>query len=249
MAQRNSKGKSEESLHSNSFPQKTYKNRNELGAYTANPQKYVPSRVLYYDNKFVVINDMYPKASVHTLLLPRSKAHNLQHPFDAFEDADFLAEVRTEADKLRRHVAGELRRKFGKYSAQDAEREAILNGDGELIARVDGKIDLPSGRDWSEDVKIGIHAGPSMNHLHIHVISRDMFSERLKHRKHYNSFNTPFLVDLADFPLPINDPRRHHKGAFLSQDLVCWRCGQNFGNRFSKLKNHLVEEFERWKRE
>ena len=87
-----------------------------------------------------------------------------------------------------------------------------------------------------------------MSHLHIHVFTRDMHSPSLKHRKHYNSFNTPFLVDVADFPLRDDDPRRDTKEeGYLRRDLKCWRCGKNFGNQFQKLKEHLEREFEEWK--
>ena len=228
---------------------KRLQGRDALGAYIAHPKNYPSSRVIYYNDSFVVINDMYPKSSVHTLLLPRSTAHAMQHPFDAFEDASFLATVRSEAEKLKGYVAKELQRRFGKHSAQDAVREAVLNGEKDAPLGEDGKPQLPPGRDWSKEVLVGIHAGPSMSHLHVHVASVDMFSDRLRHRKHYNSFKTPFLVDLADFPLAADDPRRHNIGAYLRQDLVCWRCGANFGDAMKALKDHLAEEFERWKRD
>lgn len=70
---------------------------------------------------------------------------------------------------------------------------------------------LPPGRDWAADVVCGVHAAPSMRHLHVQVLSRDMHSPALRHRKHYNSFVTPFFVDLADFPLADDDPR-HRPG-------------------------------------
>jgi aprataxin len=223
-----------------------FKNRAGLGLYTHDPASFPASRVIYYDNDFVVINDLYPKSAVHTLLLPRSPTHSQQHPFEAFEDAEFLAKVQTEAAKLRKLVAKELQRRFGKYSAAEKRREAVLSGEVELA----DDQDLPAGRDWEREVKVGIHAHPSMSDLHVHVISRDMSSECMRHRKHYNSFNTPFLVDVADFPLAEDDPRRHPgRAGYLNSDLVCWRCGRNFGNKFKQLKDHLAEEFEEWKRE
>ena len=89
-----------------------------------------------------------------------------------------------------------------------------------------------------------------MTHLHIHVLSRDRVSECMKRKKHYNSFNTPFLIDVADFPLAEDDVRRHPgKEGYLDRPLVCWRCGKNFRNGFAKLKRHLEEELEVWKRE
>jgi len=214
-----------------------------LGAYTANPEKYDSSRVIYYNDDFVIINDLFPKSSIHLLVLPRSP-RNLLHPFDAFEDPDFLASVQKEVKKVRTLVAKELRRRYGKFSAKDKAREDILNGEVDIPERGE----LPEGRDWEKDVMSGIHAHPSMNHLHIHVMSVDRYSDCLKHRKHYNSFTTPFFIDVTDFPLAKDDVRRHPgREGYLDADLKCWRCGRNFGHKFAPLKRHLEEEFEKWK--
>lgn len=222
-------------------PTNIFKNRDGLGAYLSSPSSYPSSRVIYHNDNFVVINDLYPKATVHTLLLPRSSAHNLLHPFDAFDDDDFLAAVQKETARLKELVAKELKRRFSSFSKLDQARETAVKA---------GNDDLPPGRDWLAEVKVGIHAHPSMNHLHVHVLSRDMHSECLKHRKHYNSFNTPFLVDVADFPLARDDPRRHPgREGYLDRSLRCWRCGREFGNKFKALKEHLEVEFEEWKRE
>ena len=220
--------------------------KNGLGAYISHPEKYDLSRIIYHNEHFVAINDLYPKSSVHTLLLPRSQKHMLLHPFEAFEDAEFLAMVKEETKKLKTIVAHELRRKYGSFSKQDEAREAVLNGDIELA---DGES-MPVGRDWEKDVLVGIHAHPSMNHLHIHVLSVDRVSESLKTRKHYNSFATPFLVDVEDFPLGEQDVRRHPgKEGYLGKELVCWRCREAFGNKFARFKEHLKEEIEEWKKE
>ncbi|CAH0053374.1 unnamed protein product [Clonostachys solani] len=229
-----------------------FKDRMGLGTYLADPSSFPSSRVIYHTPDFVVINDLFPKSTIHTLLLPRSPKHNLMHPFDALEDADFRAKVVAETEKLKALVAGELRRRLGHNSRADAARQAVLDGDDQAAsgAELDPADGLPRGRDWSREVVAGVHAKPSMSHLHVHVLSRDMHSPKTKHRKHYNSFNTPFLVDVADFPLGLDDARRQTKGGeYLHRDLRCWRCGRNFGNRFKQLKDHLEEEFEEWSRE
>ncbi|KAM0297701.1 hypothetical protein HYE67_007128 [Fusarium culmorum] len=222
-----------------------FRDRMGLGAYLEDPASYPSSRVIYHNDDFVAINDRYPKATIHTLLLPRSSKHNLLHPFDALDDPEFLASVRAETQRLKTLVVKELQRSFGAHSHSDAHRQAVLEGDAEP----DKSGELPGGRDWTTEVKVGVHAVPSMKHLHVHVLSRDMFSEALRHRKHYNSFNTPFLVDLDDFPLPADDARRHTKEeAYLRWDMKCWRCERNFGNQFQTLKGHLAEEYEVWKK-
>ncbi|KAH6680920.1 HIT domain-containing protein [Halenospora varia] len=223
-----------------------FASRDGLGRYVLHPESYPASQVIYHNPTFVAIHDLYPKSSVHTLLLPRSSAHNLLHPFDAFEDTEFLAECKAEAEKLRKIVAKELQRRYGRFSKGDGERNKILNGEVEPPS--DGL--LPEGRDWEKEVMVGIHACPSMNHLHIHVLSKDRVSECMRHRKHYNSFATGFFVPLDAFPLAEDDERRHPgREGYLAMGFVCWRCGKGFGNQFKLLKEHLEVEFEEWKKE
>lgn len=214
--------------------------RNGLAAYTADPASFPPSRVVYYNDKFVVINDLYPKASVHLLILPRDRARNVMSPQDAFDDPDFLADCRAEEKRVRGVVAGELRRRFGHESASD---RPVL----EAIRMEDPPDKLPPGRDWDKEIISGIHANPSMNHVHIHVLSRDMHSQPMRKSNHYLSFTTDFLVPLDQFPLAAGDHRRRH--GWTAADMVCWRCGRNFGNRMARLKEHLEDEFQAWKRE
>ncbi|KAI0407443.1 HIT domain-containing protein [Xylaria palmicola] len=230
--------------------------RDGLGAYAADPAAFPRERVLYHDDAFVAVNDLYPKASVHALLIPRGPRGRL-HPFDAFEDPEFLAAVRAAAAGLRRLAAKELQRRYGRFSTQDRRREAVLDGEADAAERGEGEgeqeqgeQELPPGRDWERELLVGVHAHPSMNDLHVHVLSRDMVSPCLRRRRHYQSFNTPFLVGLDDFPLARDDPRRHPgRAGYLDADMRCWRCGRDFGNRFKRLKEHLDEEFEEWKRE
>ena len=185
------------------------------------------------------------------LVIPRHALTKL-HPFEAFEkDQELLRSTREEVRKVKRIAATELRRRFGKFSQRDQARlkamdDAETGPDGVLPS----STDLPKGRDWENEVLTGVHSGPSMNNLHVHVLSRDRFSECMKHRKHYNSFATPFLVSLDELPLDEGDVRRQPShGGYLRDDMKCWRCGRNFRNKFQELKRHLVDEFEKWKRE
>ncbi|KAF4761983.1 hypothetical protein HAV15_008315 [Penicillium sp. str.  len=204
--------------------------RDGLGAYIAKPETYAPDVVVYHNDDFVAIHDMFPKSSLHLLLLPRDQTKTRMHPFDAFEDAEFLEKT------------GELRRKYGKDSAQEQTRQAALSADPP-------PDELPQGRDWEQDIVAGVHAVPSMNHLHVHVLSVDRYSERLKHRKHYNSFSTPFFVPIEEFPLAEDDVRRNPtEEGYLKRDFTCWRCSRGFGNRFAELKQHLEQEFKEWKK-
>lgn len=179
---------------------------------------------------------------MHILLLPRDLTKYTLHPFDAFADPTFLSLVRTKALSLRSLAASELRRHYTRFSTLDIARNTALDASPP-------PDELPPGRDWASEILIGVHAHPSMTHLHIHIISKDRVSECMRHKKHYNSFATPFLVPIEDFPLDEGDVRRHPgREGWLESDLVCWRCGRGFGSKFKELKGHLEGEMEVWKR-
>jgi aprataxin len=135
--------------------------RDALGPYTTHPGNFPPTSVIFHNANFVYVRDRYPKSQVHTLLLPRDQSKTRLHPFDAFQDPVFLQSVKIEAAVLKRLVAAELKRMFGDQN----------------------------GRDWEKEVKVGVHAIPSMNHLHVHVMSRDNHSETMKTGKHYSEYN------------------------------------------------------------
>lgn len=214
--------------------------RDGLRAYTADPESFPESRVIFYDEKFVVIQDLFPKATVHLLILPRDDRLSVQRGQEVFEDLGFLDECREMEKKVRRIAAEELRRKIGKHSAAEQARRDAMEAD-------EIPDELPRGRAWGEEIMTGTHANPSMNHLHIHVLSRDLHSECMKKTNHYQSFTTDFFIRMHEYPLADDDPRRHY-GRFPS-DMLCWRCGKNFGNKMARLKEHLEDEFEAWKRE
>ena len=217
--------------------------RDGLGPYILKPETFPsPQRVLRYSDSFVTIHDLYPKASIHLLLMPRDPRISALHPFEALADNTFLVSLRAEASELTKIVASELCRLFGKYSKADAARN-------EALSASEPPEELPRGRDWEQEVAVGVHGHPSMNHMHVHIISKDRHSECLKHRKHYNSFSTPFFVPLEEFPLAKDDERRcPDKAGYLASNMRCWRCGHDFGNKFKALKSHLEDEFEDWKK-
>lgn len=228
--------------------------RDGLNPYITNPTSFPASEIILHNPSFVTIPDLYPKSSVHVLVLPRSRSKTHLHPFSALDGSDpaFLSAVRAECAQAKDIVASELRRRFGKYSTQDRAREAALSSSSPDHPGTDTDLplSLPPGRDWAASVMVGVHAGPSMANLHIHVISVDRQSDCLKHRKHYNSFATPFFVPLDDFPLTQDDERRWPgREQYLRREFTCWRCGQGFGMKFQDLKRHLQKEFEAWRAE
>lgn len=107
-----------------------FSGRDGLAAYTVDPASFPTSRVVYYNDKFVVINDLFPKAQVHVLILPRDPAKNVLRPQDAFDDPEFLEDCRQELKKVKEMVASEMQRKSGKYSkTEQARRQAMESED------------------------------------------------------------------------------------------------------------------------
>ena len=186
---------------------------------------------------------------MHLLLIPRNPDYYNEHPLSLLStNAPFRSEVLKRVARLKHLAASELRRKYGRYSASDAPYQAALE---DLMSQVDPSErdeKLPPGRDWLAEIKAGAHTHPSMNHMHIHIMSRDMHSPCMKHKKHYLSFNSSFLVEVDEFPLE-EGSKRFHPGSWPNWDIKCWRCGENYQNKFARLKEHLEEEFEAWKKE
>lgn len=108
--------------------------RDRLGAYITDPASFPPARVISYNEQLVVINDMFPKSSVHLLLLPRDVTKLYLHPFSALSDPEFLAAVKSEVNKLRSIVASELRRRYARFSQTEKIRNEAMDAKPPLLA-------------------------------------------------------------------------------------------------------------------
>ncbi|GAB7357988.1 hypothetical protein MBLNU230_g0155t1 [Neophaeotheca triangularis] len=213
-----------------------------LGIYTADPNGPGRDRVVTFNDDFVIIRDLFPKSMTHLLILPRDREKQLLRPQEAFDDPEFLEKCRREEATVRAMVAEELRRTYAKDSSREKARMAAMETEDPPE-----DFELPAGRDWNNGIISGIHANPSMAHLHIHVMSRDMCGPSMNKVNHYLSFNTGFLVGLDQFPLAEEDYRRNFKQ--MQEELICWRCGRDFGRSFAKLRAHLKDELKDWAKE
>jgi len=92
--------------------------------------------------------------------------------------------------------------------------------------------------------RFGFHAIPSMVNLHLHVISHDLVSDRLKHKKQYNSFATDFFIspqtvlDKLRADGNVTFDRKYYEAA-LRTPLACYHCDQKFAT-IPRLKEHLA---------
>lgn len=147
--------------------------RNNLQQYIDNPGHEL---VVYSDEHVVIIEDKYPKSVCHYLVLPKDDAVTYIHPCIALKDK-FLREKIAPAIQFAKKLA-----------AEEFVKRNLIPDTPNLRASF-----------CNTYVKVGVHSVPSMANLHIHVLTRDMHLPCMKNRKHYNSFNTDFFVELSKF--------------------------------------------------
>ncbi|KAI0725168.1 HIT-like domain-containing protein [Fomitopsis betulina] len=194
------------------------------------PSTLPASILLTHSEHTLTIFDAYPKSIFHFLVLPR-----VIPPLTASN----LANLRTvlKGDKTRaKEVIGWL--------AEDGAKARSMIED-EMLKRYHFK--------W--DVWMGFHAVPSMEHIHLHVVSADLCSPAMKNKKHYNSFHPKhgFFIPLSDVqdwldaePSYFDTMSQLRSGQYeplLKEGLECWRCNKEFKN-IPLLKTHLQEEWD-----
>lgn len=198
-----------------------------LQEYIRKPQDF--EEVVYWDDKAVIVKDRFPKASFHLLVLPRDRQLTNKLPTVAL-----TKEVKLQLEPYLTRAKEYIFEQFiENYSALDGN--SLFASEEELRDR-----DTFS----QKFVQVGIHSVPSMNNLHIHVITRDFNSPRLKNKKHYLSFTTEFFVPWLMLPLNQVPNKRESEQLLKNQDMACVYCHENYKNRFQDLKMHLKHEFE-----
>lgn len=92
---------------------------------------------------------------------------------------------------------------------------------------------------------VGYHALPSMQRLHLHVISTDFNSKCLKTKYHWNNFTTPYFMPSKELCKQLNEKGELLKvsnvqaRAYLNTELRCHKCMVKPKN-MSQLKKHLL---------
>lgn len=94
-------------------------------------------------------------------------------------------------------------------------------------------------------LRAGFHAVPSMQRLHMHIISNDMVSPCLKTKIHWNSFTTSFFRPYEDVLNELQEngaikrisPELHK--SLMSTELQCNQCSHKPKN-MPQLKEHLL---------
>lgn len=206
-----------------------------LRAYAQKAPESLPSSILFkHSSRNITIFDAYPKSIFHFLILPR-----MQKPDSALSDLGALLS----GDKVRaKDVITSLWE-----DAQVVKKEVL----DEMVSRY--------GFKW--DVWIGFHGAPSMEHLHLHLLSADLLSEKMKTKKHYNSFHPKlgFFLHIQEVlewfdaeptffsnTVKALQPRKHEP--ILKEPLACFHCNAEMKN-IPLLKEHLEEEWDKLERQ
>ncbi|KAF9457176.1 HIT-like domain-containing protein [Collybia nuda] len=205
---------------------------NILRTYALSDPAKIPSAVLFSNKSTsLTIYDAFPKSIFHFLVLPRM----------AKEDTT------SDLTSLKTVLMGD--------KAYAKKIISALAGDAKILGdEIEGEMLKRYGFKW--DIWTGFHAVPSMKHLHLHVLSTDLCSGRMKLKKHYNSFHPKlgFFLDIDAVLTWFDAEPSYFEGvskleakayeAILKEDLVCWSCNTTMKN-MPTLKAHLQGEWNR----
>ncbi|KZV64348.1 HIT-like protein [Peniophora sp. CONT] len=191
----------------------------------------LPATVLFsHTDSTITIFDAYPKAIFHFLILPRPSQR-----LSVLDLSSLRSLIRKDDDLALETLKG-----------LQSEAEKLK---GEIHAEMLERY----GFTWP--LHCGFHAIPSMEHLHLHVISADLTSPSLKNKKHYNSFKPGhgFFLPLDDVLewfdgshehlLSMSNLKKGEYEALLKQELTCHHCDRGF-KTIPQLKGHLQEEWD-----
>lgn len=199
------------------------------------------ANIYYHDDDCVVIYDGYPKARMHLLLLPRRLSSLSSPDSQATNIKGSTCGIRSIADLRKDLHYEELR----KCHATARKLVKHLTEEYESLYRRDTTTTTTTTNSDKCLVRMGYHSVPSLDNLHLHIISTDLDSLYLKNKKHYNSFATNFFVDANEVEnqllrngavATIDVPGEEAK---LQQALRCFQCGAIQKN-MPILKQHLL---------
>ncbi|OAX38652.1 HIT-like protein [Rhizopogon vinicolor AM-OR11-026] len=200
-------------------------------AQKSNPASLPPSVLLSHSETCLTVFDAFPKSIFHFLVIPR-----VRPPFNVYQLANLRSLLKCEKSNAKQILT-------------DLSQEA-----DNVKRMIESEMLKKYGFKW--EIWMGFHAVPSMEHLHLHILSADLCSPRMKLKKHYNSFHPKlgFFLHLSDvlswfdaepsYYQTISQLKMSEYEPLLKDDLSCWKCDRSFSN-MPKLKSHLQEEFDK----
>ncbi|SCU95762.1 LAMI_0F03664g1_1 [Lachancea mirantina] len=193
------------------------------------PERYTHD-VIFYDSDVVIVRDKFPKSQGHLLVMPRDSDITDLDP--TLIDNKIKSKLQPAIDRALDVIYKEFHERYG-LKESSRKKPFLTNAEYE-------------NKQYFIDnfTQVGIHGAPSMNNLHVHIMTRDFKSPSLKNKKHFNSFTTEFFVNWVKLPLNQKPDETFLEKIVIKQtEMKCVYCGQNFKNRFSELKLHLDREF------
>ncbi|CAL1704540.1 unnamed protein product [Somion occarium] len=200
-------------------------------ALKTNPASLPPSVLFSHTENTLTIYDAYPKSIFHFLILPRTNAFL---PLSVFDLTNLRTLLKGNKERAKEVIS----------TLNDEATKLKKEIEEEMVNRY--------GFKW--DIWMGFHPVPSMEHLHLHVLSADLRSPSMKTKKHYNSFRPKlgFFQHIDDVlswfdaePSYFNKMSELKKSKYeplLKENLTCFRCDAMFKN-IPTLKSHLEEEW------
>jgi len=116
--------------------------------------------------------------------------------------------------------------------------------DKDLLKMLDDEAARLIATHPESEFQAGYHAVPSMAQLHLHVISTDFDSPCLKHKKHWNSFTTPYFIPSTRVISQMEEwgkiekPNKELTKRWMDSPLKCHKC-EYLPKNFPDLKLHL----------
>lgn len=194
------------------------------------PASLPPSVLFHHSAKSLTLFDAFPKSIFHFLILPRVTESSLT-----------VSELSSLKSLLK--------------CDKDTAKEVILALKEDAAAlKQDIEAEMMQRYGFKWGIWTGFHAAPSMEHLHLHVLSADLCSEKMKNKKHYNSFHPKlgFFLDVDEvlswfdadpgFFSSMATLKASEYDPILKEDLSCFRCHSHQKN-MPTLKAHLQEEW------
>jgi aprataxin len=140
------------------------------------------SRLVFANTEdFLVLYDLYPKAKIHLILIPKLNFLEIKS-----DEMNSICDV------------------FKKYSSQPIVLVDKLSKLIALANLVKESLLSPGSKAWTNgflkkgiNINLGFHAEPSLRQLHLHIISDDFDSPCLKTKTHWLSFTSNFFINLS----------------------------------------------------
>ncbi|KAG1897889.1 uncharacterized protein F5891DRAFT_1112696 [Suillus fuscotomentosus] len=195
-----------------------------------NPITLPPSILLSHSETCLTVFDAFPKSIFHFLVIPR-----IQPPLSARHLTDLRSLLRCEKSTARKVLMN-------------------LNEEANNVKKMIEE-EMMKMYKFKWEIWMGFHPISSMEHLHLHVLSADLYSPKMKSKKHYNSFHPSlgFFLHLKDvlswfdavpsyYQRMIKLDASQYQSLLKDGDLCCWQCDRALES-MPKLKAHLQDEF------